>query len=224
MSPKSINKALDLFGVDYDLPFHIWKDNISDHLNKRCQLKQKKKELEVRKYELGQLVDSGEHVDGQLVTVDASLSSLQKEIQTLDKEHPKSFSIVLDNVDIRVLASNMTSDDQNKDYHWCNHNTYLDRVNPTHLPDDTPIADIQDVPNSTFLPSLSDHKSLLSDFVVLISRVLVENLPAFEIFKDVVPFHIQHKYSEVLKNKTETVSICTCSSFVHVLLVCSRFN
>jgi hypothetical protein len=113
---------------------------------------------------------------------------------------------VIDNVDLRVLASDMTSDNQNKDLHWCNHNAYLDRVNPTHLPDNAPIADLQDVPNSTFLPSLGDHNLLQADFTVLIGRVLVENLPAFNIFKDVIPQHLKHAYSEEMKKKTETVT------------------
>lgn len=207
MSPKSINKALDLLGIDYDLPLQKWKDKITDHLTKQCQMKQEEKELKVRKDELCQLADAGEGVHDQLVMVDTTLSSLQNEIKKVDEDRPSSFSIVLDNVDVRVLASDMTSENQNKDYHWCNHNVYLDCVNPTQLPNDAPIADLQHVPNSTFLPSLTDHSKLLSDFIVLIGRVLVQNLPAFEMFQDVVPLHIQHKYSDVLKNKTEMVSI-----------------
>ena len=69
-----------------------------------------------------------------------------------------------------------------------------------------PTGNLQALPNSTFLPSLDDQNSLLSDFVVLVGRVIVENLPAFAIFKDVIPLHIKHKYSEELKKKTETVS------------------
>lgn len=76
----------------------------------------------------------------------------------------------------------------------------------SNLRNDGPAAYLHDVPNSTFLPSLTDQNSLLSDFTVLIGRVLVENLPAFEIFKDVIPLHIRHKYSDELQNKTETVS------------------
>lgn len=143
------------------------------------------------------------------------------EIEKLIEEQPKSFSIVLDNVDLRVLASDMTSDNQNKDYHLWNHNAYRDQVNPTHLPDDGPIADLQEVPNSTFLPSLTDQKALLNDFTVLIGRILVENLTEFEIFKDVVPIHIKHKYSDIMKNKTETVK---CLMFQqYYLLICSIY-
>ena len=60
---------------------------------------------------------------------------------------------MIDNIDLRVLASDMTSDDQIKDLHWCNHNAYLDRVNPTNLSDNAPIADLQDVPNSISYPA-----------------------------------------------------------------------
>ena len=91
----------------------------------------------------------------------------------------------------------MTSDDQNKDYHWCNHNAYLDRVNPQHMSDEAPIADLEGVP---------------------VRRVLVEHLPAFEVFKDVVPLHIKHKYSDELDKKTVTVCLlylnATCVTVV----------
>lgn len=113
------------------------------------QMKQAKTEIEIRREELEQQADMG-HVVHQL---EAEKAALDGEIEKLIEEQPKSFSIVLDNVDLRVLASDMTTGNQNKDYHWCNHNAYRDRVNPTHLPDDGPIADLQEVPNSIFLPS-----------------------------------------------------------------------
>ena len=156
------------------------------------------------KEELYQLSAAGEDVVDGVMAVDASLSILQGEEKNLQDNRPCSFNIVLDNVDLKLLASDMTSSNQNKDLHWCNHNAYLDRVNPTHLLDNDPVADLRDVSNSTFLPSLTDQNSLLSDFTVSIGRVLVENLSALEIFKDVVPLHIRHKFSDELQKKTET--------------------
>lgn len=49
MSPKSINKALDLLGAGFDFPLHNWKEEINGHLEKHCQLKQAKVEIEARK-------------------------------------------------------------------------------------------------------------------------------------------------------------------------------
>ena len=207
MSPKSINKALDLLGEDFDLPIKSWKGDITAHLEKCSELVQEGCDLETTKEELVQLAAAGANVAEQITAANVSQSSINVEKKKLFENRPSSFNLVLDNVDLKVLASNMTSDDQNKDFHWCNHNAYLDRVNPTHLADDSPIADLEDVPNSTFLPSFNDQNLLLSDFTVLVGRVLVENFSAFEIFKDVIPLHIKHKYSDEMKNKTETVRL-----------------
>ena len=204
MSPKSINKALELLGVDYNLPLKNWREDISDYLTKQDQITLERRDLEVRKEELNQLTVAWEDVAEQQDAVQSSLST--DDAKKLEETRPSSFNVVLDNIDIKVLASDMTSDDQNKDYHWCNHNAYLDRVNPSHLSDDAPIADLEDVPNSTFLPDGTDQNALLADFTVLVGRVLAEHLPAFEIFKDVVPLHITHKYTDELKKKTETVN------------------
>ena len=206
MSPKSTNKALDIIGEDYDLKLHQWKDRISSHMSHKKQAVEEKARLELQKEELNQQLLSGEDVHNQLVQVQAATSDVEKQFLQLEEEPPNSFNIVLDNVDLKVLASDMTSDNQNKDYHWCNHNAHLDRVNPLHLENNVQTANLQEVPNSAFLPSLDDQNSLLSDFVVLVGRVIVENLPAFAIFKDVIPLHIKHKYSSELKKKTETVS------------------
>ena len=35
----------------------------------------------------------------------------------------------------------------------------------------------------------------------------MENFSAFEIFSDVIPLHIKHKYSDEMKNKTETARL-----------------
>ena len=207
MSPKSINKALDLLGVEYDLPLKTWREDISDYLTKQDQITLERRDLEVRKEELNQLTVAWEDVAEQQDAVQSSLSTVIDDAKKLEETRPSSFNVVLDNIDIKVLASDMTSDEQNKDYHWCNHNAYLDRVNPFHLSDDAPIADLEDVPNSTFLPDVTDQNALLADFTVLVGRVLVEHLPAFEIFKDVVPLHIAHKYTDELKKKTETVNL-----------------
>ena len=88
----------------------------------------------------------------------------------------------------------MTSENQNKDHHWCNHNAVFDGVNPVQLPDDKPLSCMLDVPNKLVLPALKDNKNILNDFAALVSRVLVENLSSFEILKGCIPVYIKHKY------------------------------
>ena len=133
---------------------------------------EKKPRLELRKEELNEQLLLGDDVHNQLKQIQAAASDEDQKILKIQEERPSSFNIVLDNIDLKVLASDITSDNQNKDYHWCNHNTHLDRVNPVHLENDVPTANLQALPNSAFLPSLDDQNSLLSDFVVLVRRVI----------------------------------------------------
>ena len=159
--------------------------------------------LELTKEELNERLLLGEDVHNQLSQIHAAVSDVDQKILQIE-ERPSSFNIVLDNIHLKVLASDMPSDNQNKVYHCCNHNTYLDL--DLHLENDVQTANLRELPNSVFLPSLDDQNSLLSDFVSLVGRVIVENLPAFAIFKDVIPLHMKHKYSGELKKKTETAS------------------
>ena len=172
MSPKSINKALDLIGEDYDLKLHEWKDSIASHMVQKKEAVEEKWRLELRKEELNELL-LRDDVHNQLNQIQAATSDVDQKILQIQEECPSSFNIALDNNDLKVLASDMTSDNQNKDYHWCNHNGHLDRVNPLQLENGVPTVNLEALPNITFLPSLDDQNSLLSDFVVLVGRVTV---------------------------------------------------
>ena len=208
---------------DYDLKLHEWKDCISSHMMQKKEAVDEKQRLELTKEELNERSLLGEDVHNQLSQTHAAVSDVDKKILQIEEERPSSFNIVLDNIDLKVLASDMTFDNQNKDYHWCNHNAHLDRVNPLHLDNDVQTGNLQELPNSAFLPSLDYQNSLVSDFVVLVGRVIVENLPAFAIFKDVIPLHIKHKYSGELKKKTETVSD-GLQRAIHSIIIYFRFN
>ena len=108
----------------------------------------------LRKEELNEQLLLGDDVHNQLNQIQAATSDVDQKILQIQEERPSSFNIVLGNIDLKVLASDMTSDNQNKDYHWCNHNALLDRGSPLHLENDVPTANLQAPPNSRFLPSL----------------------------------------------------------------------
>ena len=61
------------------------------------------------------------------------IKKYKKTIQDVKMNRPHSYSIVIDNFDLMVHAADMTSDNQDRDNHWCNHNAILDRVNPGRL-------------------------------------------------------------------------------------------
>ena len=138
-------------------------------IQKKDAVKEKGR-LELQKEELNEQLISGGDVHDRLLQIQAATLAVDNKIHKLEEQRPNSFNVVLDNTDIKVLASDMISDNQNKDYHWCNHNAHLDRVNPLHLENDAPTANLREVPNSAFLPGLDDQNALLSDFVILVGR------------------------------------------------------
>ena len=58
----------------------------------------------------------------------------------------------------------------------------------------------------TFLPSKESCGQLTGNFIVLISRVLVQRIPVFRSYKDVVPNHIPHQYASEMLLASEMVS------------------
>ena len=66
---------------------------------------------------------------------------------------------------------------------------------------------IADLELSELLPSAESNLSVENDFVVLVSRMVVKFLPAFQMFRDVVVHHIPHKYSSEMAEKSEVVRV-----------------
>ena len=66
MSPKSINKALDIIGEDYDLKLHEWKDSIISHMVRKKEAVEEKRRLELRKEELNAQLFLWDDIHNQL--------------------------------------------------------------------------------------------------------------------------------------------------------------
>ena len=85
------------------------------------------------------------------------------------------------------------------------------------LPNEGPIGDIRSTPFDVFLPTKQDCEMLRKDFVVLISRVLVQYVPELKQYADVVPLHIPHEMSSELAKKSEIVrDACQLSCIIYV--------
>lgn len=107
----------------------------------------------------------------------------------------------------------MTSENQNKDHHWCNHNAVFDGVNPVELPDDKPLSCMLDMPNKLLLPALEDNKNILNDFAALVSRVLVENFLLLKFSKVASQYISSTNISEEMKKPTEKVNHLSPTGF-----------
>ena len=117
------------------------------------------------------------------------------------------FSVVVDNWDLRQEVRHMTSDHQNTDIHWVNHNIVENRVSGNHLPDDKPLKNIMDVENKDLIPSIADHKELYNNYLVHIQGILTKRIPSLEGLSSTVTKHIKHKHSEEMSKKSKKVFI-----------------
>ena len=54
-----------------------------------------------------------------------------------------------------------------------------------------------------FFPSLTEYKFLRDEFTVLLARVIVEYMPAFNLFKQSVQDHIRHDHMLEKKQKSQ---------------------
>lgn len=85
----------------------------------------------------------------------------------------------------------MTQDDQNKDYHWVNHMKVTNRVSGNNLNDDKPIlSNLADLDNSKVIPSLADHTFQKQDYIFMIKRILVNEVPYLEFCKEIGRAHV----------------------------------
>ena len=122
-------------------------------------------------------------------------------------QHPPTFQITGDNLDLMVKVKHMSASNQNNIIHWVNLNAVKNRVLANHLSNDNPVKSVLELEKVEFLPSPEDNEAYLQNITALATRVVVRNIPAFSQFKDIVVKHILHEYSDVMKEKSDLVSI-----------------
>ena len=89
--------------------------------------------------------------------------------------------------------------------HYFNVYAVLDRIDFRSLSCDSSIIDVAEIDTSKFLPSADDMELMITSFSILISRLLVEHIPALYEYTSCVPAHIDHKYSRKMSAKSHVV-------------------
>ena len=178
--------------------------------------------LEVREVEERVRLKMGDNFDKQVfdsrvdeivkTNMPLCLKSLKELEEKVLLQHPPTFQITGDNLDLMVKVKHMSASNQNNSIHWFNLNAVKNRVLANHLSNDYPIKSVLELENVEFLPSPEDNEAYLHNITALATRVLVRNIPAFSQFKDIVVKHILHEYSDVMKEKSDQVSIHLISS------------
>lgn len=107
----------------------------------------------------------------------------------------KELRIVFDNLDFKVLVNIILKIHQNSDIHWMAQYCTFDRVSSSHLNDRKPlVANIDDFDNIQYLLSKEELQKQKSDFIVLVSRVLVGFFSCLQYLQKHVTEHIPHRY------------------------------
>ena len=80
------------------------------------------------------------------------------------------------------------------------------QISGDHLPDDKPLcASVLDLDNYKVTPSVPEHISQRGNYILLIERVMTEEIPCLSFCKDVVTAHIPHCHSKEMSAKSEKV-------------------
>lgn len=142
-----------------------------------------------------------------------------------DSERNHGYRFNIDNLDFLLQVRNMTQDHQNQSKHYVQLMAIKDRVYCEDLIDDRPMGNLLNVPNADFLPNGEDISSLREDIITVVSHILIENIPAFSIFKGVITHGFEHEYSEEMKEKSVVVVVIIiiivfCIDHVDCLFYC----
>ena len=119
----------------------------------------------------------------------------------------RGYVLVGDNIDKRVNPREMRIDRQVQSLHYFHTYAAKNRCESIHSQDTNPIRDISKLSLSAFLLTPSECMDIRNNYVVLVSRIIVEYLPAFNKFKQCVPKHVLHSYSDVMSGKSVMVSV-----------------
>lgn len=118
----------------------------------------------------------------------------------------KKYQLVGDNWDKNILPSYRTSQQSTQSLHLFNVIGVIDRIVvdiPSKL--DIPI-NIENIETTAYIPSTEDERTLLEELTFLFARSVIENIEQMRnLFGDVYPDHLKHKYSDYIGLKTSQV-------------------
>ena len=107
------------------------------------------------------------------------LKSLKELEEKVLLQHPPTFQITGDNLDLMAKVKHTSASNQNNSIHWFNLNAVKNRVLANHLSNDNPVKSVLELENVEFLPSPEDNEAYLHNITALATRVVVRNIPAF---------------------------------------------
>lgn len=182
---------MEMIGNNHDMCLQEIKKKIEVEL---IVIQEKKEKLD----SLKEKVNTSKESFNKLITTQGNYKNLLKAC------HP-GFIIGIDNLDFHIERKNMTLNAQNQDFHWVNNFIVENRVSGNELPNKEPKADLQDVPNIAFFPSADDHIRQRWNYIVLVSKIIVDYFTYFSCLKDSCIRHMPHKYTTQMSQQSKKV-------------------
>ena len=147
------------------------------------------------------------------VDLDTIYSPVISKIPT--NSSPKTFKIVMDNINKNIKPNQMRIDHQTRSLHYVHKYAVRDRIDLSSFEDRPSLPDVKCINVQSILPTQADHSVIRKNFSVLVARVLVQSLSFLEPFRNSLERHINHQFNAEMSQKSEIVSI-----MIHVHVYC----
>ena len=147
-SNSQILYTLDKLGGDHDALLLKARDTISQENSKAIEIQEKHKNILMQ------------HESHQTCTAECRQEQTKvrmEEYEFKKAAHP-GFVISFDNLDFQLQRKSMTMQSQNRDFHWVNHQMIENRVSGALLDSKQPKANLQELSNLQFLPTIEDQQ------------------------------------------------------------------
>ena len=113
--------------------------------------------------------------------------------------------LVGDNIDIMIYAKIQSQQYENRSIHWTQEYGILNRVNEPSLDRTRPQKPLKDIQLVNLLPSKEVQDNLNTRWAAMIARVVCKYLDKFNHLRSALVYHIPHRYSKEMANKSEMV-------------------
>lgn len=117
-----------------------------------------------------------------------------------------AYSLGWDNVQIKVHCKHQGLENSNKFLMWAMCFAVVHRQPTLHMQDQDTIKAVDVTPNA-FLPSEKDWDTLRQRQVIIVMRILADNLPCFHNVGKYVVQHIPHAHSKELAGKSHVINL-----------------
>jgi len=134
--------------------------------------------------------------------VGGNLESIIKELMNEGKE-PR---VVYDNFDFRITPGQLTKDHQNTDNHWISQYVTFNRIDTSGMNNSQPIGELSKFEIFGYLLNEVEEAKLRSDYIILVTRVLVKFISWLEPLKECLG-HIKHRHSTEMACKSVVVGL-----------------